>query len=138
MAVGLFTAPIFHAIGTGDFLHSFFSTIAYRLEGSKWGSRFPVLMNELFIDGIAPAQCEAVLQELAVIKKELSAMPPDQVVWDIDDLSKQPPWGTNIASTINNLADYFVTSDGKKLIAVFETALDSSIRIQKPLIIRSI
>ncbi|SKA41197.1 Immunity protein 70 [Chitinophaga eiseniae] len=138
MAVGLFTAPIFHVIGTGDFLHSFFSTIAYRLEGSEWGSRFPVLMNELFIDGIAPAQGDAVLRELAVIKKELSALPPDQVIWDIDDLSKQPPWGTGIASTINNLADYFVTSDGKKLIAVFETAIDTCIRIQKPLIIRSI
>src|ERR1041385_6151628 len=104
MAVGLFTAPIFYVIGTGDFLHSFFSTVVYRLEGSAWGSRFPVLMNELFIDGIAPAQCAAVLQELAVIKQELSALPPAQVVWDIDDLSKQPPWGTDIALTINNLA----------------------------------
>ena len=137
MAVGLFTAPIFYVIGTADFLHSFFSTIVYRLEGSDWGSRFPVLMNELFIDGISHTQCEAALQELAVIKKELTALSTDQLVWDIEDLSKQPPWGTDIAPTITNLANYFVTSDGKQLITVFETALHTSISTQRPLIIRS-
>ena len=35
-------------IGAGDFLYSFFSTVAYRLEGAKWGDRFPVIMKKLY------------------------------------------------------------------------------------------
>jgi hypothetical protein len=33
--------------GEAFWLHSFFSTIAYKLERDGWGSRFPALMNEL-------------------------------------------------------------------------------------------
>ena len=36
-----------YEIGTASFLHSFFSTVAYRLENNRWGSKFPVIMNEL-------------------------------------------------------------------------------------------
>ena len=37
-----------YTVGSGDFLHSFFSTVAYNLEDKRWGSRFPHLMNELY------------------------------------------------------------------------------------------
>jgi uncharacterized membrane protein len=35
-------------VGSGSFLNSFFSTVGSRLEQSRWGSRFPVLQNQLF------------------------------------------------------------------------------------------
>jgi len=54
MAVGLKTGPIFYIIGTGSFMHSFFSTIAYRLEDNKWGTKFPNLMNGLYNAEIEP------------------------------------------------------------------------------------
>lgn len=44
MAVGLKVKFYWYQIGTGDFLHSFFSTIAYNLENSKWGSKYPFIM----------------------------------------------------------------------------------------------
>lgn len=138
MAVGLKTGPIFYIVGTGSFMHAFFSTIAYRLEDKKWGSRFPNLMMGLYQAEIESNESKWVLDELAIIKQELSKLAPDEVVWDIDDLTKRAPWGDNIAKTITNLSNYFVTSDGKQLIDVFEKALQSSIDIDKPIKIQSI
>lgn len=133
MAVGLKTGPILYLIGTGSFMHSFFSTIAYRLEDNKWGSRFPNLMNGLYNAEIEPDESKWVLDELKIIRLELSILTPDKVIWDIDDLAKRPPWGDNIAETISNLSNYFVTSDGKQLLDVFETALQASIDVKKPI-----
>ncbi len=48
MAVGFKVKFYWYQIGHGDFLHSFFSTVAYNLENGNWGSRFPVIMNELY------------------------------------------------------------------------------------------
>ena len=39
MAVGLTVMFYWYHVGTGDFLHSFFSTIAFNLENKKWGSK---------------------------------------------------------------------------------------------------
>ena len=48
MAVGFKVKFYWYQIGHGDFLHSFFSSVAYHLENGDWGSRFPVIMNELY------------------------------------------------------------------------------------------
>lgn len=34
-----------------------------------------------------------------------------------------PPWGDDISEDIEDLSDYFITSDGKNLIAVFNEAI---------------
>lgn len=34
-------------IGSGDFWYSFFSTVAYRLEGAKWGSNISEDITDL-------------------------------------------------------------------------------------------
>lgn len=49
---------------------------------------------------------------------------PEKVVWDIEDLSKQPPWGNNISEEITDLSNYFVTSSGEDLIIMLKDALD--------------
>lgn len=58
-------------------------------------------------------------KELNIIKKELKAFTPDQIIQDIEDLSKQPPWGSDISEDITDLSNYFVTSDGEDFISVF-------------------
>jgi 2,3-bisphosphoglycerate-dependent phosphoglycerate mutase len=131
MAVGLKTGPIFYTIGTGSFMHSFFSTIAYHLEAQQWGSKFPVLMSQLYSGEIQPEDSKLALDELKIITEGLSELRPDQIIWDIEDLTKQPPWGNNIANAISSMANYFVTSDGKPLLEVFETALETSIKVKK-------
>ncbi len=39
MAVGFKVKYYCYQIGSGDFLHSFFSTVAYRLENRIWGKK---------------------------------------------------------------------------------------------------
>ena len=40
MAVGFKVGFFWYQIGSGDFLHCFFSTVAVNLENGNWGSRF--------------------------------------------------------------------------------------------------
>lgn len=56
----------------------------------------------------------------------LQLISPEKVVWDIEDLSKQPPWGANISEEITDLSNYFVTSSGEDLIILLKHALDKS------------
>lgn len=58
------------------------------------------------------------------------------MIWDIEDLSKQPPWGDKISDRITSLANYFVTSDGRDFIDVFNMTLDAAIEIKKDVLIQ--
>jgi hypothetical protein len=78
------------------------------------------------------------MQELVQIKDKLKEFSPEQVVWDIEDLSKQLPWGNKISSDITDLSNYFVTSDGEDFIGIFENALKMAARMGKELKIESI
>lgn len=130
MAVGFKVDFYWYQVGNGDFLYSFFSTVAYRLEGAKWGSRFPVIMKKLYQGKIKRRDVDKAIKELNIIKKELQAFTPDQVIWDIEDLSKQPPWGSNISEDITDLSNYFVTSEGEDFISVFLDALETAKEIK--------
>jgi hypothetical protein len=51
---------------------------------------------------------------------------PDQIVWNYENLSAQPPWGDKIATRIRDLSNYFVTSGGKDLIDLLVTTFEYS------------
>ena len=138
MAVGFFIDPLFYKVGTGDFLNSFFSTIFIKLENSHWGSRFPVIMHNLYEGCICKEDVSKAKSELTSIKEELLKLSPSEIVWDFENLEKLPPWGNEISSNITNMSNYFVTSDGKNLIFVLEKALNSAEEIDEDLIVRSI
>ena len=132
MSVSLRVGPIAYPVGRADFLGSFFDTVTVRLEGGARGSRFPMLAA-LYRDGeSSPDAAELARAELANIERELRRHPPADVVWDIDRPGLVPPWGSDIADTITSLGDYFVTADGRQLIAVMDAALDASVRAGKP------
>ncbi|WZH38201.1 MAG: Imm70 family immunity protein [Microbacterium enclense] len=132
MTVNLRVGPIAYPVGRADFLGSFFDTLTARLEDGVRGSRFPTLAA-LYLDGeLSPDAASAARDELERAEHELRQHPPTAVVWDIDHPATLPPWGTNIADTIVSLGDYFVTSDGRPLIAVMDSALDASVRTGKP------
>jgi 2,3-bisphosphoglycerate-dependent phosphoglycerate mutase len=120
-------------VGTGDFLHAFFSTLSARLETRGWGSRFPVLLKELYYGELAGAHAAAALEELARAREELRRLPPSDVVWDVEDRSKAPPWGDDISPEITDLGNYFVTEDGVDLFAVLEAAIAFAGRKDAPL-----
>lgn len=126
MAVGFKVNFYWYQIGNGEFLHSFFSTVAYNLENQKWGNRFPVIMNNLYQGEVNKDQIREAINELSIIKLELQKFSVDKVVWDIDNLSKQPPWENNISRDITNLSNYFITSEGLDLISVLFNALNKA------------
>lgn len=123
MTVGFEVGNITDEIGSSDFFHAFFSTIAARLERA-WGARFPVLMTKLYQGELRQEDAPAALGELATVQSELRAFAPSQVVWDIDDKTRSPPWGAEIAPTITDLSNYFVTSTGRDLIETLREGIE--------------
>lgn len=126
MAVGFSVNFYWYQVGNGEFLNSFFSTIAYNLENEKWGSKFPVIMNELYQGEIKFEKLELAIKELSEITVLLQKLSPQKVIWDMDDLSKQPPWGNSISKEITDLSNYFVTSEGEDLITLLCHALEKA------------
>ena len=133
MSVGLQTKYYWFTIGSGDFLHSFFSTIAFHLENGEWGSRFPHIMSELYNGELELQRINEAMYELRQIKKEMAKFSPSDVVWDIEDMDAKPPWGNNISTSITSLANYFVTSEGEDLFEVFDAAFSMAIEIGEPI-----
>lgn len=123
MAVGFSVKFYWYQVGSGDFLHSLFSTIAYNLEDGKRGSKYPVLMTKLYQGEVEWNELDLAIKELEEIDSRLKDISPEKVVWDIDDLSKQPPWGDNISKDITNLSNYFVSSEGEDVISLLRNAL---------------
>ena len=138
MAVGFRVSFFWYQIGTGDFLHSFFSTIAYNLEDGKWGTKYPFLMKELYSGILKEEHLNNAKDELEIITNELKKISVGKAIWDIDDLSKPMPWGNNISPDITDLSNYFVTSDGDDLITVLHHAMDKAVELKSDIIIESI
>lgn len=75
-------------------------------------------MKHLY-DGLLEKQYVGnAIDELHTVKKEFSYISPQKVIWDIEDLSQQPPWGNDILEDITDLSNYFVTSEGEELFDV--------------------
>ncbi|GAB2022987.1 hypothetical protein RyT2_20610 [Pseudolactococcus yaeyamensis] len=127
MVVGVKVDFLWFSIGTGDFFHSFFSTVCVNLEKGDWGSTFPIIMNDLYSGKIEVLNLEKAKKELEKLKEELQELSPKNVVWDAEDLDKMPPWGDNISDDITNLSNYFVTSDGRDLIDTLIEAVKQAI-----------
>ncbi|MCM1091320.1 MAG: immunity 70 family protein [Butyrivibrio sp.] len=126
MGVGFKVDFYWHEIGHGDFLHSFFSTICYHLEGRRWGSKYPYLMNKLYQGSLAWEDVKFAREELKGVERGLRKLKPSKVIWDIEDLSKRPPWGDNISESITDLSNYFVTSGGRDLITILFDVFDEA------------
>lgn len=138
MAIGLKVKFFWYQIGSGDFMFAFFSTVAHNLEKGNWGTRFPVIMNELYQGEIGVEKIDQALEELRTIKEELQKFTPDKVVWDIEDLSKQPPWGDHISSDITDLSNYFVTSEGSDLLSICFQALETAKELRSAVCLKAI
>lgn len=124
MSVGLRLGRITDEIGSSSFFHSFFSTVSYLLEKDGWGSRFPSLLKDLYQGSLQEDKATQALEELETISNELKNHPPRDVVWDIENLDSNPPWGENVSPDITDLSNYFVTSAGRDLIGVLRECLE--------------
>jgi hypothetical protein len=93
-------------------------------------------MNELYQGEQPAADVSTARRELCQAREALSGM-PSGVVWDIEDLSRRPPWGEDIDPAITNLSEYFLTSDGENLIEVIDSALTHAEREHAGVTIRA-
>lgn len=123
MSIGFKVKDYWYEIGTGDFFHCFFSNIAYHLENENWGNKYPILMNELYQGELKYKNIDKAINELKNVQNYFEKIPPSKVIWDIENLSLTPPWGSNISTEITDLSNYFVTSDGYDLFEKFFEAL---------------
>lgn len=138
MAVGFKFDCFFYQVGHGDFLHSFFSTISYYLEPSGWGTIYPKLLNDLCYNKLNHSDIPLAIKETEEVRRRLQDFLPSQVIWDIDDLAAEPPWGDNISDDITNLSNYFITSDGQDLFDLLLEALNDAYEDKFDLVIVSI
>jgi hypothetical protein len=138
MAVGVFVDPVFYMIGTGDFFNCFFSTVFVRAEDSEWGSKYPIIMNDLYNGAIKKENIRDALMELKELKTQLAQFPPTDVVWDFEDRNALPPWGNDISPEITDLSNYFVTGEGEDLLGVLKDAMEASLEIEEDLIVKHI
>ena len=120
-------------VDSGDFLFAFFSTVRTRLEPDGWGSRFPVVMNELYGGELSGESAPKAVAELDQIREELRKLPPSKLVWDAEEPSKQPPWGENVRDDVDDLASAFTTHDGRGLFEIFDEAVGYAARAGAPL-----
>ena len=116
----------------------FFSTISYHLEQNRWGTKYPILLKKLYNGKLENKNINSAINELEAIKKKLQKFSPSQVIWNIDDLSKSPPWGDNISKDITNLSNYFITSEGEYLIEMLMKALEKGQKTNSDVYIESI
>ena len=95
-------------------------------------------MDDLYQGKVDYCNIDVAEKELLEIKDELKGIPANKVVWDIDDMSKSPPWGTNISSDIKNLSNYFFASDGEDIFEIFFKAIDAAKSLKANLEIKEV
>ncbi|NHZ93953.1 hypothetical protein F2P45_33910 [Massilia sp. CCM 8733] len=116
MTVALKQGSVVTEIGPGGLFHSLLSTVAVHLEGGQWGSRFPHIMNELYQGSLSEANADEAYGEMQKIKTGLSSLGPGNVVWDIENIAKNPPWGKDVGPHVKSMANYYVTTTGRNLV----------------------
>lgn len=135
MSVGFKIDFLKYEVGHSDFLNSFFSTASYHLEPEGWGTRYPCLLNHLYRGRLSVADVPKAKIELEEVRSKLAQYRPTDIIWDIEDLGKKPPWGNNISADITNLSNYFVTSDGRDLFDVMFAAFNDAQDLKVDIII---
>lgn len=101
-------------IGTYEIWQALRSTIAVHVPKSR--EIRPAL------DFLESGSCNAkkgleTARALNLIRDALSAVKPNQLVFDSSDLSKKAPWAGDISPVITSCANYLTTADGKDLLA---------------------
>jgi hypothetical protein len=100
-------------VGGYDDFHAFRSTVAERLEGGRWGARFPILMSHADSDGEWSSSDAAGLRdELRTIAELLDAVAPV----DLEDGSWQADVARSAGVRPRALSECFIDVDGESLL----------------------
>ncbi|WIY63089.1 Imm70 family immunity protein [Bacillus arachidis] len=133
--VGFKVDIFFYQAGHPDFVHSFFSTISYHCEPDGWGTKYPLLMKDLYFENLKWENASKALKNVEEIRETLSKIPPSEVIWDIEDITKRPPYGDKIPANITNLAEYHTTERGTEFLTLLTNSLKDSEKTKMDVII---
>lgn len=125
-----------YEIGSPAFFHCFFSTVAYRLENDAWGSVYPRIMLDFYKGRLRHAAAPQALGELDAIQLGFEMMPPTDIIWDYDDLERQPPWADGALDGVACAAECFFTPREEHLFTVLRQAFTRSIEVRHDVCIR--
>lgn len=115
-----------YPVGGSKYILSFFSTVAYRLEHKQWGSRFPAIMKELYSGKMEPEYIDEAIAELTTIQEELKRFPPEQAIWNFEDLTEPPNFGEHANKNATDLSNFFLNCDGRDFFTVLFLALNDA------------
>ena len=103
--------------------------IATKLEGGRWGSRFPTIMMHSDCDGEwSPEDCIALKRELAAIRDEMARLPvvPFHSAWQRQVADE---FGLRQQRTL----DCFINVDCETLVDVIERLAELAMRLGRPI-----
>lgn len=95
-------------------------------------------MKELYNGRLTLKNIPKAIEEAKEAREKLKLFSPSEVVWDIEDLSKQPPWGDNISIDITDLSNYFYTSGGKDMFEMLFKACNEALELEVDLEIETL
>ncbi len=89
---------------------SFFDNVCFYLENKIWGSRFPIVMQNLYNGAVEVSNLKDLLKEIDIIQQEFSKIEVNDLIWDIENLEERCPYLDNMVDEIKTLADFWKTS----------------------------
>ena len=129
------------SIGSKELLFCFFSNIAYHLENSEWGSRFPIIMKGLSEKGkIEVVYLESAKIEIEQISRELKQIPASKVIWDINNLRKSFPEGIQHGDEKGGISDFILNDDGEypnPVLNIVQKKIAGGLELKRPVVIEN-
>lgn len=114
-------------------VEAMFTTIGCRLEPQGRGTRFPVVMDEVYAGYLTPARAADALKELDEIEACLRGIPVTHIVWSLADLRRRDDTGEAVNHKASNAFDYFIDVDGRPLLARLRDGVQECLNSQQPL-----
>jgi len=102
MSIAIWVEDQSYELGSPSFMRCFFSTVLVRLEQGRWGSRFPIIMNEFSMGGLAYEHADQAQNELIAVQTGLEAFRPSEVVWNYEhpDVAEAAGCGLGAATVL--------------------------------------
>lgn len=117
--------------GGGELLYSILSTVTIR--ASHVLPQVGQAVRFLQSGRCAADAAQETARQLNLVRDALSQVPPDEAVFDMQDISRQPPWSGNLSPVITSCANLYTTSEGQDLlfelvsILVYASVVDADV-----------
>lgn len=104
-------------------LHALFSTISHNLEPEGWGTRFPILFNQIYAGKLYLMNAKEALEELQLVRHELKSVSTESIIWCIHNPEKCVPYSYGYNRQAKSCADWFLTTAGRDFLLEIEDSL---------------